>query len=66
MKKTFPNKQLEKEDEMLRRAYFDTDTECKSILEFVDKNASEEFKKYLKKSKERKKRLWEEKGEIEE
>ena len=64
MRRTYPTEQLEKENDELTKAFMKS--EGISLEDFIQQNASEEFKQYLIESQKRKKRLWEEKGEIEE
>ena len=65
MTHTYPNEKIEEENSRLMELFLDSDDDL-SLEEFIERNASAEFKRYLKESEERKKRLWEEEGEIEE
>ena len=66
MRRTYPSKKIEEENRRLKESFLSDTDDTISLDEFVERNASDEFKKYLKKARERKKSLWEEKGEIEE
>ena len=57
MKAVFPNKELENENDVLVEKYLSSQEEI-SLQDFVDKHASEKYKKYLAAATERKRRLY--------